>query len=101
MLTFEKVLEAFDDYLRQDPLYEVVMTSHGYTLMAWEPRKGQWYTAEIMDTPENLLNALLDKYAEYLEELLTDSQRELTDEEQRDIDKKCSSLKAQCQNGNP
>ena len=35
MLTFEKVLEVFGDYLQQDPLYEVVTTSHGYTLMAW------------------------------------------------------------------
>ena len=26
MLTFEKVLAIFDDYLQQDPLYEVVFT---------------------------------------------------------------------------
>ena len=37
MLTFEKVLEVFQAYLDDDPLYEVVQTSHGYTLMAWEP----------------------------------------------------------------
>ena len=36
MLTFEKVLEVFQAYLDDDPLYEVVQTSHGYTLMAWE-----------------------------------------------------------------
>ena len=39
MLTFEKVLEVFKEYLQQDPLYEVVFTRHGYTLMAWEPRR--------------------------------------------------------------
>ena len=96
MLTFEKVLDVFTDYLQQDPLYEVVLTSHGYTLMAWEPRKNQWYTAEIMETPEILLDALLCKNAEYLEEQLTDSERDLTPEEQAEIDAVCSQLKAEC-----
>ena len=31
MLTFEKVLKVFQAYLEDDPLYEVVQTSHGYT----------------------------------------------------------------------
>ena len=35
MLTFEKVLKVFQAYLDDDPLYAVVQTSHGYTLMAW------------------------------------------------------------------
>lgn len=96
MLTFEKVLAVFDDYLQQDPLYEVVLTSHGYTLMGWEPRRNQWYTAEIMETPEILLDTLLCKYAEYLEEQLTDSERDLTAAEQAEIDTKRSRLKAVC-----
>ena len=33
------------------PLYEVVQTSHGYTLMAWEPHRNDWYSAEIQKTP--------------------------------------------------
>ena len=47
MLTFEKVLKVFQAYLDDDPLYEVVQTSHGYTLMAWEPHRNDWYSAEI------------------------------------------------------
>ena len=31
MLTFEKILKVFQAYLDDDPLYEVVQTSHGYT----------------------------------------------------------------------
>ena len=62
MLTFEKVLEVFQAYLDDDPLYEVVQTSHGYTLMAWEPHRNDWYSAEIQKTPEDLRNALLDTY---------------------------------------
>ena len=45
MLTFEKVLKVFQAYLDDDPLYEVVQTSHGYTLMAWEPHRNDWYSA--------------------------------------------------------
>ena len=29
MLTFEKVMEVFKDYLTEDTRYEIVMTSHG------------------------------------------------------------------------
>ena len=52
MLTFEKILKVFQAYLDDDPLYEVVQTSHGYTLMAWEPHRNDWYSAEIQKTPE-------------------------------------------------
>lgn len=34
MLFFEVIIQVFEDILRQDPLYEVVSTSHGYTLLA-------------------------------------------------------------------
>ena len=51
MLTFEKILKVVQAYLDDDPLYEVVQTSHGYTLMAWEPHRNDWYSAEIQKTP--------------------------------------------------
>ena len=69
MLAFEKVLKVFQAYLDDDPLYEVVQTSHGYTLMAWEPHRNDWYSAEIQKTPEDLRNALLGTYANFLEEM--------------------------------
>ena len=69
MLTFEKILKVFQAYLDDDPLYEVVQTSHGYTLMAWEPHRNDWYSAEIQKTPEDLRNALLGTYANFLEEM--------------------------------
>ena len=37
MLSFEVILKTYGVILLQDPLYEVVSTSHGYTLLAWEP----------------------------------------------------------------
>ena len=85
MLTFEKVLEVFQAYLDDDPLYEVVQTSHGYTLMAWEPHRNDWYSAEIQKTPEDLRNALLGTYANFLEDKITGNERELTVTETREI----------------
>lgn len=78
MLTFEKVLKVFQVYLDDDPLYAVVQTSHGYTLMAWEPHRNDWYSAEIQKTPEDLRNALLGTYANFLEDKITGNDRDLT-----------------------
>ena len=78
MLTFEKVLKVFQAYLDDDPLYAVVQTSHGYTLMAWEPHRNDWYSADIQKTPDDLRNALLGTYANFLEDKITGSDRDLT-----------------------
>ena len=96
MLTFEKVLTVFADYLQQDPLYEVILTSRGYTLMAWEPERNQWYSAEFMATPKNLMNSLLDAYANFLEDQITANERELTPSETAEIEVKCKLLHEQC-----
>lgn len=96
MLTFEKVLGVFADYLKQDQLYEVVTTSHGYTLMAWEPERRQWYSAEIMTTPEDLMGSLLDAYANFREDQITDNDRDLTQQEQVELGRECAILRKKC-----
>ena len=92
MLTFEKVLKVFQAYLDDDPLYEVVQTSHGYTLMAWEPHRNDWYSAEIQKTPEDLRNALLGTYANFLEDKITGNDRDLTVTETGEIQQRCREL---------
>ena len=96
MLTFEKVLAVFADYLQQDPLYEVILTSHGYTLMAWEPERNEWDSAEFMATPRNLMNSLLDAYANFREEQITDNDRDLTRQEEAELKKECAQLRNKC-----
>jgi len=96
MLTFEKVLTVFGDYLQQDPLYEVVSTRHGYALMAWEPARSVWHSAEYMATPEILLDSLLDAYANFMEDRITDNERDLTQQETDEIQNQCSLLRAKC-----
>lgn len=97
MLTFEKVLQIFDDILKQDPLYEVVMTSHGYTLLAWQPSRNQWYSAKLLETPESMLDALLDAYSGYLEDKITRGERDdLTQQEQEEVESRCRQLREKC-----
>ena len=97
MLTFEKILQVFDDILKQDPLYEVVQTSHGYTLLAWQPSRNQWYSAELLETPETMLNALLNAYSDYLEDKITQGERDdLTQQEQEEVEAQCRQLREKC-----
>jgi len=90
------IREVFQAYLDDDPLYEVVQTSHGYTLMAWEPHRNDWYSAEIQKTPEDLRNALLGTYANFLEDKITGNDRELTVTETGEIQQRCRELWEKC-----
>ena len=97
MLTFEKILQVFEDILREDPLYEIVFTSHGYTLLAWDAHRNQWYSAELLVTPEDMLDALLGVYSSFLEsELLGNARDDLTEQEEEEIETRCQRLRVKC-----
>lgn len=68
MLTYEKVLEIFADYLNEDPCAEVVPTRRCYAVMMWDIAAHDWSEVIPCDTPESLFDALLvesDKYWSY------------------------------------
>lgn len=67
MLTFEKVMEVFKDYLTEDTRYEIVMTSHGYTVLEWDSSSNTWAGEELCATPEIMRDVLLDCFTGYLE----------------------------------
>ena len=97
MLTFEKILQIFEDILRQDPLYEVVSTSRGYTLLGWDSYRNQWYSAELLETPEDMRDALLGNYSSNLEFQLTGGERdELAEQEKEEIEARCEQLRKKC-----
>lgn len=81
MLTFEKVLEVFKDYLASDDMYEILMTSHGYTLLEWDNRLGDWVSSKLCKTPQEMADALLCGYEGYLEYLATYGRRELNEDD--------------------
>ena len=41
MLTFDKVLDVFRPFLAEG-VYEVVSTSHGYTILEWDACCKEW-----------------------------------------------------------
>ena len=79
MLTFEKVLDVFRDYLNSDEMYEVVTTSHGFTLLEWDPQCSEWTGVKLCPTPEALTDALMYGYTGLLEYRATLGRRELND----------------------
>lgn len=82
MLTFEKVMEVFKDYLDEDTWYEIVMTSRGYTVLEWDSRANTWTGEELCATPEIMRDVLLDCFTGYLEYKAIIASGEITKAEQ-------------------
>ena len=85
MLTFEKVIEVFKDYLAEDTRYEIVKTSHGYTVLEWDSRANTWAGEELCATPEIMRDVLLDNFTGYLEYRAIIENGEITEAEQARI----------------
>ena len=85
MLTFEKVMEVFKDYLAVDTRYEIVMTSRGYTVLEWDSRANTWAGEELCATPEIMRDVLLDDLTGYLEYKAIIANGEISEAEQRRI----------------
>lgn len=67
MLTNEKVLQIFQDYLKDDPGIDVVVTRRGYAVMLWDHRQQNWSDVECCRTPEMLLEKLTEMAEGYRE----------------------------------
>lgn len=92
MLTFEKVLDVFREYLIQDEMYEVIMTPHGYALLEWDFRCEDWTDIKRCATPEIMLEILLDKYTGYLEYQSADGNGNVPDHAKAEIEVKRQTL---------
>ena len=67
MMTFEKVLEVFNDYLNKDSVLEVVNTKRGYTVMIWDEKEWAMVWCGTLQSPRRFLrDALLDGYRDFL-----------------------------------
>ena len=95
MLTNEKVLQFFGDYLAEDKTVEVALTSRGYLLIDWEA-DSVWASARICPTPEALRDALLVNYASYLEVLVPHKGRDLTEQEEQAVEAQRLAMLERC-----
>ena len=59
-------------------------------------KRQDWYSAEIQKTPEDLRNALLGTYANFLEDKITGNDRDLTVTETGEIQQRCRELLEKC-----
>lgn len=62
MLTFEKILKLFQDYLQEESCIEIVHTKWGYVRLFCEAPYLDTIEAVICRMPEELFNELLDNY---------------------------------------
>lgn len=86
MLTFEKVLSAFKEYLAEDTRFEVILASRGYTILEWNSNNRELESATFCPTPEAMKDTLLGALSGYLQYSITLCNRELTDEEREQIE---------------
>ena len=96
MLTFEKVLEVFKDYLEKDTICEVVTTKQGYTVMYWDSKSEVWYSVIYCKTPEIMRDTFLKSYFDFLEEELTQNDRDATEAELEELHIACEEMRNSC-----
>lgn len=78
MLTFEKILNVFGQFLAENGIYEIVQTSQGYTVLEWDSCGKEWISATLCETPEKMVETLIENLTGYLEYKATLGRRELT-----------------------
>ena len=96
MLTFEKVLKEFEFYLSQDDMFEVVITSRGYTVLGWDERAQDWCDTVFCGTPEALMKMLLNAYQNYWEYKITGGMRDLTEKEENALKEMVQLMSRRC-----
>ena len=85
MLTFEKVLEIFEDYLAQDMELEVYKSRYGYVCVSFNgsPPDPPYCEGDVCRTPEELFAHLLVEYESFASIQLTKGRREENEDEVR------------------
>ena len=95
MLTFEKVLEIFADYLAADETTEVYISRHGCVRVEFD-QDFRYCTGEVCHTPKELFDLLADDYRTYLEIELTKGKREVTEDDVTEADALCKRHLERC-----
>ena len=78
MLTFENVLEIFQEYLLRDPEEEVLPCKRGYVRLAWDKDSRYCVDGILCRTPEELFDILL-----------SDFQEEVTEADEKAVEELC------------
>lgn len=91
MLTFEKVLEIFEDYLAQDMEWEVYKSRYGYVCVSFNgsPPDPPYCEGDVCRTPEELFDHLLVEYKSFVSIQLTKGRREENEADEEQVRRLC------------
>lgn len=89
MLTFEKVMEIFKDYLEADRDLELILTSRGYLRILWSHNGFDYEDGALCRTPDELFDVLLADCESFHHVQATHGMRELTQEDREQAKAKC------------
>ena len=89
MLTFENILELFQEYLLRDPEEEVLPCKRGYVRLTWNKDSRYCVDGILCRIPEELFDLLLTDYQDF--ELLrrTKGRREVTEADEKAVEGLC------------
>jgi hypothetical protein len=94
MVTFDKVLHVFSDYLAVDTEVEVVKSKYGYIVLYWEDKHQELCYAKTCATPNSLFDELLSAYDFFRVFLITRGDGELPAEIRAEIDEEMNKFRA-------
>ena len=60
-------------------VYEIVLTSHGHTILEWDACCKEWISVKLCATPDDMAEMLIEHLTNYLEYKATLERRELTE----------------------
>lgn len=84
--TFERVLKAFEGYIKNSEYIDICKTKFGYAMLHYNPGTNSFiYEPEILATPEDMLQCLKE---EIVLDVLRNSEHDLegaTEEERKEI----------------
>ena len=91
MLTFEKVLEIFEDYLAQDMELEVYKSRYGYVCVSFNGSTPDppYCEGDVCRTPEELFYHLLVEYESFASIQLTKGRREENEADEEQVRRLC------------
>ena len=86
MLTFENVLEIFQEYLLRDPEEEVLPCKRGYVRWTWDKDSRYCVDGILCRTPEELFDILLSDFQDFAMICRTRGRREVTEADEKAVE---------------
>lgn len=94
-MDYERIMEVFKDYLERDEV-ELLKTSRGYALVIWDSLASRYGMVEHIDSPERMLEVIIEDYkiTEILK--LTHGKREENKKDVQIVQMKCEEKVKAC-----